>query len=426
MKSGKDVSRRQFMKASAAALGAGLIAPTVVRAAPVTIEYWDFVDPNLPNPRSRMLKKNLERFEELNPNIKVKAVRLPFAEIDRRLLQGAAAGQTPDVAKVYITSLAMHVEGGALEPLDGFAKQMDKGDWVIPWESTVFGGRKMALPYEYRVWITYYRKDIFDRVGVKPPKTWDELCRIAPKLNDAKVIPYGMGFSKADNAAILFEFFNTVLFQAGTDPVDEKGRPAFGNEKGLRFFQLISDLTKCKALPPEAVEFTYDHGREAVVAGRAAMTTLGSHQFLVARAAGPGENLQWAPGPSFTADAPLSGVMNWNLVIGKHSKNKEAAWRFLEYMTSTEAQVNLAQGGEAPSRRSTFRHAWFSTPEARLIKEWADFMGKSGRARQFPPTWNELTQILAEECQAIFLKGTPPRDAMNNVVTRFSRSLQKG
>jgi hypothetical protein len=46
------------------------------------------VDANLPNPRSQMLKRNLERFQELNPNIKVKAVRLPFAEIDKRLVQG--------------------------------------------------------------------------------------------------------------------------------------------------------------------------------------------------------------------------------------------------------------------------------------------------------------------------------------------------
>ncbi len=426
MKTRKGLSRREFVKGSLAALGAGLAAPAIVRAQPVTIEYWDFVDPNLQNPRSQMLKKNLARFEELNPNIKVKAVRLPFAEIDRRLVQGAAAGVTPDVVKIYISSLTLHVEAGALEPLDALAQKMDKSDWVLPWESTVLNGRKMALPYEHRVWITYYRKDIFDRVGLLPPKSWDDLCKAAPKLIAANISPYGMGFSKADNASILAEFFNNILFQVGTDVLDAKGLAAFGNEKGLRLFQLISDLTKCKALPAEAPEYTYDHGRESVVAGRAAMTTLGSHQFVVARAAGPGEKLQWAPGPSFTGEIPPSSVYNWNLAIGKHSKNKEAAWKFLEYMASTEAQVNLAQGGEAPSRKSTFRHPWFSTPEAQLIKEWAEFMGKHGRYRQFPATWNELTQILAEECQAIFLKGLPSRDAMNNVVKRFNASVAKG
>jgi multiple sugar transport system substrate-binding protein len=419
------INRRTFLK-GAAALGAAATLPRIAHAqGATTIEYWDFVDPNLQNPRSQMLKKNLARFEELNPSIKVKFVRLPFAEIDKRLVQGAASGVTPDVIKIYNSSLALHVDAGGLEPLDQLAAKVDKNDWILPWDSTVFDGKKMALPYEHRVWITYYRKDILDRVGVPVPKSWDDMCKIAPKLVAANVTPYGMGFSKADNASILAEFFNNILFQVGTEVVDAKGNAAFGNDKGLKFFQLISDLTKCKALPAEAPEYTYDAGREAVVAGRAATTTLGTHQFVVARAAGPGDKLQWAPGPSFTGEAPPSGVYNWNLTIGRYSKNKEAAWKFLEYMTSTEAQVNLAKGGENPSRKSTYRDPWFSTPEAKLLKEWAEFMQKQGKFRRFPPTWNDLTQILAEECQNIFLKGLAPREAMNRVVKRFNESAAK-
>jgi ABC-type glycerol-3-phosphate transport system substrate-binding protein len=117
-------------------------------------------------------------------------------------------------------------------------------------------------------------------------------------------------------------------------------------------------------------------------------------------------------------------VLNWNLCMGKYSKNKEAAWRFIECMTSREAQVNLAKGGETPSRKSTYKDPWFSTPEAKLIKEWAEFMAKYGRARLFPPTWLDLSQVLAEECQTMFLKGTAPREAMNNVVSRFNAAAK--
>jgi len=427
MKTRKGLSRRAFVKGSLAALGTGLAGPAIVRAqSATTIEYWDFVDPNLPNPRSQMLKKNLARFEELNPNIKVRFVRLPFAEIDKRLVQGAAAGVTPDVVKIYITSLALHVAAGGLDSLDAFAQKMDQSDWVLPWDSTVFAGKKMALPYEYRVWISYYRKDIYDRLGLAHPTSWEGICRDAPKLLAANTIPYGMGFSKADNANILAEFFNEILFQVDANVVDAKGQAAFGNDKGLRFFQLIADLTKCKALPQDAPEYTYDAGRESVISGRAAMTNLASHQFVVARTAGPGDKLQWAPAPSFTGDIPPSAVLNWNLCMGRYAKNKETAWRFIEYMTSTEAQVNLAKGGEAPSRKSTYRDPWFSTPDARLIKEWSEFMAKHGRSRQFPATWQDLAQILAEECQAIFLRGTSPRDAMNNTVSRFNQAASRG
>jgi multiple sugar transport system substrate-binding protein len=425
MKTRKGLTRREFVKHSLAAVGAGLAAPALVHAQPLTIEVWNWIDPSLPNARSRMLKKNLERFQELNPNIKVRFVRIGAAEMDHRLPQGAAAGTTPDAIHLYI-GLPIHVKAEVLEPLDRLAQKMDKSDWVLPWESTVFDGKKMALPYDHRVYGTYYRKDILDRMGLKPPKRWDDLCKAAPKLIAANIIPFTMGFSKVDNADILFEFFNEVMFQVGADFVDAKGLAAFGNDKGLRFFQLISDLTKCKAFPPEAPEITADFARESVVTGRAAMMMLSHHQFAVARASGPGENLQWAPAPSFTGDIPPSAVIGSYLGIGKYSKNKEAAWKYLEYMTSNEAQVNQAMGGEMPTRKSTFRDPWFSTPEARLIKGFSDFTVKQGVVRQFPASLLVLCEILAEGCQMMFLKGTPPRETMNNVVTQFNSAVSKG
>jgi ABC-type glycerol-3-phosphate transport system substrate-binding protein len=94
-------------------------------------------------------------------------------------------------------------------------------------------------------------------------------------------------------------------------------------------------------------------------------------------------------------------------------------------MTSPEAQVNLAQGGEVPSRKSTYRNPWFATPEAQLIKEWSEFMGKYGRTRRFPATWPDLAQILAEECQGMFLKGVTPKDAIAAAVSRFNKIVEK-
>jgi hypothetical protein len=37
-----------------------------------------------------------------------------------------------------------------------------------------------------------------------------------------------------------------------------------------------------------------------------------------------------------------------------------------------------------------------------------------------------LCEILAEGCQMMFLKGTPPRETMNNVVTQFNSAVSKG
>ena len=77
----------------------------------------------------------------------------------------------------------MIVAAGSLQPLDDFAKTIDKADWLLPWTSnhTFLDGKKWSLPYGYRYSVLMYRKDVLDRVGVQVPTTWDEVCTAAGK-----------------------------------------------------------------------------------------------------------------------------------------------------------------------------------------------------------------------------------------------------
>ncbi|MGH9805652.1 MAG: ABC transporter substrate-binding protein, partial [Terriglobia bacterium] len=327
--------------------------------------------------------------------------------------------------KIYNIALPLHVAAGSIQPLDKYVGGMDKTDWLLPWASTMFDGKKYALPYEYRFFALLYRKDILDKANVQVPTTWEEVCQAAGKINSPQVMGYAFGLSQSQASSVLLEWADDMALAAGGRWMDDKGRAIANNPAGLKFLQTIADLVgKCKASGPAVVGYTYESIHQGLASGTIAMAGLGTHRYLAIRAAGAKDNLRWAPPPSFEKGKPAPvHVLGWNLVMGKYSKHPDAAMKFMEYMTSPEAQVSVAQAGELPTRKSTYNDPWFNGPEAKVMREWSEYIAQNGRIGQYPPSWLSFGQILAAEAQSIVLKGVAPAQALANVVERYNKAV---
>src|SRR5690349_14346458 len=153
--------RRRFIKVTAGTVLLGAIAPVAARSSPaVTITYLDFVQPNDGSPRGNALAKNLKAFANAYPDIHVEVQVSPSTQIPQQLLKSAAAGKSPDVAKVHIPDVSAQVSAGTIEALDPYVSGWDKSDWLINWNSTMIGGKKWAIPWDYRPTVLLYRKKI--------------------------------------------------------------------------------------------------------------------------------------------------------------------------------------------------------------------------------------------------------------------------
>ncbi len=60
-------------------------------------------------------------------------------------------------------------------------------------KSMEIDGKKWGIPYSYYQWGIYYRKDIFEKQGIQPPKTWAELLAACEKLKKAGITPFTIG-----------------------------------------------------------------------------------------------------------------------------------------------------------------------------------------------------------------------------------------
>jgi multiple sugar transport system substrate-binding protein len=393
-----------------------------------TVRYWDFIDPALDNPRGRALKQDVADFEKANPGIKVQVEVFPWHQLTPQLIQAAAAGRSPDVVRVLGWSVPEHVAAKSIVGMNEFTDKMPatyRKDFITDWDANVYNGAKVAIPLELRTAVLYYRKDLLAKVNRPVPKTIDEMIETGKALS---ALPNTQGLvmsvSRGGDGNAFIEPFMSFLWAAGGDLVDKNGKPVFNSEVGVKVAKKIKEMVDKGAMSKAVLGYAYDDVYSAIKSGTSAMSLLGSHRLVTAREAGKlGDNLRAAALPGFTADQPSPAhVFGWQLVMGKDSKNKAEAWKFIDHMTSPSVQVRRADlTGELPTRKSAYDDPFFKKPESQEIREWMAIIGsKTARAPHYPRGFIEMSQMIADAMQQVIISNADPKQALDKAVERYN------
>ncbi len=421
--------RRGFLVGLLPLLAAPAIIPVRAQAANTkeTLRYWSFLDPASNDPRSRAQAQMIAGFTSRNPNIAVKIEVVHWSKIVSMLITSAGAGQAPDLALVHSSRIPQAVDAGTIVPIDRFVNalpQTDQADFLEPVAKRRYGGHIWSLPVEHRIeGMLLYRSDLFAKAGIKtPPRTWDEVAEAAGKLNQ----PHGWGFvwalSRKDAAANV-KMLQTEYWAAGGDFFKPDGTAAVNSPIGLQLATTIADLArKDKVMPAHVVGV--EDARSMMKGGTTAMLVEGTQIFDSIRASKVvGENLASAPLPTLEAgqyppDALLAGQ---TLAISKDSKAPEAAWRFIEYMISPEAQLISARvGGSLPVRNSVFTDPWFKTPAAGELVRWRDYIEAKGRPFLVSTLSDYMNDSLGLAYEEILTGRAEPQAALDQAAARFN------
>lgn len=403
-------------------LGAGTPA---LGAAKTTITLWTFLNPEAGDPRSRALKATVEGFMAENPDIEVKVESIHWGKIDGLAIQAAAAGGGPDVLNVYSVQLTKHVNAKTVAPLNAYVEKwyaQSKNDYIIPLKETEYDGKVMALLWETRVWVLWYRQDLLEKAGAKMPQSLDDLAKVAQKIGSDRMHGFVVGLSETQLAAAFVETFEPLLWAAGGSLLDAKGRAAFNGPAGQRVMQWIADLARTGGMGKAAASMNADDILAGFKAGTVAMSFQGSMRVSAAREARDvGPMIQTAPVPGFDPGKPAPGMTaGQTLTIGANSKNKDAAWRFMEYYLSPKAQVNFAKAGVVPVRKSVYNDPYFQTPQGRELIQWRDYIDKHGRVGRYPEDFAKLSELLARAAQDVVLRSVPVKKALDDAAARYN------
>ena len=118
------------------------------------------------------------RFEAKNPGVKIDAEGLAWTDLEGKIMASLAAGAPPELSHGQpITCTALQSKG-LLNPLDEVVKAIGESNiWEQVKRVCNVGGKQYGLVHAAGTSLLIYRKDMADKAGLKPPKTWERSPR---------------------------------------------------------------------------------------------------------------------------------------------------------------------------------------------------------------------------------------------------------
>lgn len=303
-----------------------------------------FVEWN-PLPKDNFVTDFMKKY----PNIKVNVINVPDSQYSQKINTMISSGSEPDVMLLWENDFAKFSKLDKLTPLDQYVSRSDssiKEDDLIPAVKEIQdinGGKIYGLPWCYASEILYYNKDMFDKAHVPYPTdqwTWEDFTSAAQKLTivkDGKTIQWG-----ADDFTQPGLWFSTIG-AAGDDMISKDGKMHLGDgaKKALQWqYDLVN---KYKVVPPPSAN---SQASDLFLAGKAAMTRAGSWMIGTYRDI---KDFKWDIAPLPKGVRQYSSLHTGFFTISKDSKNKDAAWKFINYCMSEEGQTAIEKMFSNPS-----------------------------------------------------------------------------
>jgi multiple sugar transport system substrate-binding protein len=232
-----------------------------------------------------------------------------------------------------------------------------------------YEGKLSAIPYDIPIYITMYRADLFRQLGLTPPKTVPEYLETARRINK-ELAPRTYGTSgqwKAGHYSLECDM-TMWLWAHGGSIFDKAGKPVINDERGEAALNYMMELRQY--MSPAATTWEWHAQAADFAAGNAGFYTAWGEFFPIyddpkrSRIVGKAEAVA-CPQPlalrsktecGFGETPGVSHQGGSSLAISRYSKNKEAAWVFLQWATSPDVTTRacILGGGASPIRRSNY------------------------------------------------------------------------
>jgi trehalose/maltose transport system substrate-binding protein len=219
-------------------------------------------------------------------------------------------------------------------------------------ENNTVNGALVAMPWFTDAGVLYYRKDLLDKYGKKPPTTWQELTDTAKAILDAEHAAsnsklQGFVFQAKAYEGLTCDALEWVASFGGGTIVDDKGKITINNPKAVEAINLAGSWVG-KIAPEGVLNYSEEESRGVFQSGNAVFMRNWPYAWALGNAEGSevkgkiGVTVLPTGGTDGKHAATLGG---WQLAVSKYSKNPKIAADLVAYLTSYDEQKRRAIKG---------------------------------------------------------------------------------
>ncbi|MFI6595876.1 extracellular solute-binding protein [Nonomuraea sp. NPDC050536] len=343
-------------------------------------------------------------FEAANPGVKINVTAMGWDVAHDKITSAIAGSATPDISMIGSTWAGEFSKTGALDPTPG--NLFDKSTFFPgAWQTVDVNGTAWGIPWYVETRVLYYRTDQAEKAGVKPPATWAEWKTFIKALQDRGGAK--KGFNQGYTAGSWQELL-PLIWQAGGEIVKD-GAYTFDTPQAVTALKQYASLFTEKLAPNDTPEGAFPQN---FIKGEVGGFVSGPWMVGVLNSdggAGFKDKFDVAPYPKGPVSA-TSFVGGSDMVVFKKARNRDAAWKFLQWLTDPKVQ---AKWYTTVKSLPAVQSAW-QEPELSADKQLKVFGEQLKDARTPPPfpTWEQVSKVIESELEKLAKgKSTPEQTA---------------
>lgn len=355
------------------------------------------------------LKPIVDKWNSLG-GVQVEAVYITDSEYVTKVSTAFATDSEPDILSSDVVYMPQLNLANRFADLTDRIKALPYGDKLIPGHIAIgtYQDRQFAVPFSVDVSVLFYNKGLFRKAGLNPdnpPKSWGEVIKAAEKIKALGKDYYGFYFTGAGSGAYAFTWL-PAIWASGGDILSPDAKSATIDSPAVKdALSYYKEMVDKKLVPEGASVDTGANWVAPFLSGKVGMIINGPSTISLLKKDHPEIDFGVAliPGKNGGAGSFTGGD---DIAITKNSKNIDAAWKFLSFITSEEVQLELYAKNGYPTLRSDLVDNTYVRGDSRLVTvNKAVGIGKCPYTFQYNELINDINGPFAKLCYAAIFKG---------------------
>lgn len=298
----------------------------------ITLTYWGLWEP------SSVMQSVIAEYESQNPNINIEYSMQSPKNYRSRLQSAINGGAAPDIARIHNTWLPMLKTSLTPAPDNIIPLSTLDNYYPVVKKNALSANKIYALPLGIDGLALLYNTEMLESIGATPPSDWNTFRKLAfdlTKINEeTKVIERsGAAMGTTGNVEHWSDILGLLILQNSGDP----GKPTTtAVQDAITFFTIFT--TQDKSWDVNQPNSVY-----AFATGTVAMILAPSWQIPEIKAINPDLNFGVAPAPTLPSTKIAWGSY-WMEAVPKTSKYPEEAWKFIQFLSSSESLQKIYAG----------------------------------------------------------------------------------
>ena len=379
---------------------------------------------------------HIEGFMNAYPDIEVEWLKISDVPNESRnfyVTNLTAKNPTPDVIAVDVIWPGDFAKRGWIAPLNDYFDAKEINQYIPDFaKAAMLDGKLYGIPLYVDGTHLFYRKDLLEKYGFEPPKTWEELIMQAKTIIEGEKNPALVGFiSMWAKIEGLFMNWLSFFYGAGGQFFDADGNLAINSPAGLKALQTMVDMLYTDKVTNESI-LTYrpDDARVLFQQERAVFLMVQDFVWsaLTADDSPVKDKIDFTRNPYFEGvpeghSTTLGGFL---LTINANSKHKSEAAELIRYFTSYDSQLQAALiGAKAPTISAVYDDPVLKEKLPVLAKLGKNFdVGLVRPSAQTGEKYPQVSEIMQLEITAALQQQKTPEQALADAESQIKALLQ--